>query len=323
MSVTVNRLLSRGIAVQLVLLLALVPLIPSFAAAAVSEHKQTGTAAPSGLNWRSLELRDAGVTGSVTTRIELSKHTAAEVQAILIDAPNLVSQRAAGTRIEVLEVASSIRSLLGVNIENQTRLWFNVNDGLPLQLMRLRQGRKPSQKLYRFGSSQVYRQRRQPADKTEAGQPAEHWSEISESYYPLPDPDKECPVILESSQLLYLLSNPDHVFSERAQELCVFDRQRVYRVGIRLLGREPLAGDYLQLDASDETRVKRTLQALRVGVTSHLLEGAPEDVQPFSFLGLDDDIELLLSDPGRIPLRIHGRVSGFGTLDLELKKLAR
>ena len=303
------------------MLLAIVQASSSYAT--TLESNRPDTIAPSSLNWRTLELRDAGVTGSVTTRIELSHLPAAEVQAILKDAPSLVSQRAAGTRIEALAVASSIRSLLGVKIENRTRLWFNMDDGLPLQLMRQRQGSKPSQKLYRFGSSQVYRQRRQPADKTEAGQPAEHWSEISESYYPLPGPDKECPVILESSQLLYLLSNPDHVFSERAQELCVFDRQRVYRVGIRLLGREPLAVDYLQLDASEETRVKRTLQALRVAVTSHPLEGAPEDVQPFSFLGLDDDIELLLSDPGRIPLRIHGQVSGFGTLDLELKKLAR
>ena len=46
-------------------------------------------------------------------------------------------------------------------------------------------------------------------------------------------------------------------------------------------------------------------------------------VEPFSFLGLKDEIHLLLSDPGRIPLRVRGQVPGFGMIDLELKKLIR
>jgi hypothetical protein len=45
-------------------------------------------------------------------------------------------------------------------------------------------------------------------------------------------------------------------------------------------------------------------------------------VEPFSFLGLKD-VHLLLSDPGRIPLRVRGKVPGFGMIDLELKKLTR
>ena len=46
-------------------------------------------------------------------------------------------------------------------------------------------------------------------------------------------------------------------------------------------------------------------------------------VEPFSFLGLKDEIHLLLSDPGRIPLRVRGQVPGFGMIDLELKTLIR
>jgi hypothetical protein len=308
-------------ALHLVLLLAMVPASSSFAT--TSEGKQADTVAAAGLNWRSLELQDSGLTGSVTTRIELGTYPEAEVQSVLVDAPDTVSQRAAGTRLVELGVASSIRSLPGVRIENQTRLWFNADDGLPIQLMRLRLGSKPSQKLYRFGSRQVYRQRRQPADKAEREQPAGHWREVSEAYYPLPGQDEACPIILESSQLLYVLSRQDTVLSESGGEFCVFDRKQVYRVGFRVLGREPLAVDYLQLGDNQETRVKRTLQASRVALTSRPLEGAAGDMQPFSFLGLDDDIELLLSEPGRIPLRIRGQVSGFGTIDLELKKLAR
>lgn len=318
MFVTVNRLVFRGTALKLVLMLAITACSLLSVAA-----DSTDMAAPHALNWRTLKLWNSGVTGSVTTRIEWRKYPAAEVQSTLLDMPQLISQQQAGTRILELEVANSIRLLLGAGIESQSRLWFNEGDGLPLQLMRVRRGSKPSQKLYRFGSSRVYRQRRQPADRAETEQPAERWSKVSESFYPLPDADAGCTVILESSQLLYLLSRPDTEPGDSRGALCVFDRQRVYRVEFRILGREPLEVNYLQLEASQEIRVKHTLEALHVALNGHPLGSEPADVQPFSFLGLQGDIQLLLSDPGRIPLRVRGQVPGFGMIDLELVELTR
>ena len=305
---------------NIVLVLAMVQTSLSYGVAAESRQPDTAQVP---LNWHTLELRDSGVTGSVTTRVELRMFPAAELQSALLDAPQSMSPRQAGKQTGVLEVNNSVRLLLGVDIENQSRLWFNEGDDLPLQLMRVHRGNNPSQKLYRFGSSQVYRQRRQPADRAETEQPAGHWSDVSEAYYPLPNQDEACPVILESSQLLYVLSKQDTVLSESGGEFCVFDRKQVYRVGYRLLGRERLAVNYLQIDANKETRQKHTLQALHIALTSRPLAGSPEDIQPFSFLGLDDDIELLFSEAGRIPLRIQGHVSGYGSIELELKKLAR
>jgi hypothetical protein len=128
---------------------------------------------------------------------------------------------------------------------------------------------------------------------------------------------------LEASQLLTLLSNPDQLLSERPAELCVFDRKHVYRVGFRTLGRVQLDVDYLQLAAGQETRVRRTMEALHVALTSRPLAGAREDVGPFSLLGLQDEIHLLLSEPERILLQVRGQVPGFGMINLELKKLTR
>lgn len=315
----VNRLLCSASVLQLLVMLALSQISPSYAAAADSDSKQADTAAPATLNWGSLELKNTGMATAVTTRIELKTLSAVAVQSALVDAPKPMLQRVADARIQELLVASSIRLLLGVGIETETQLWFNTDDGQPLQLNRSRRGRKPSQKLYRFGNHQVYRLRRQPADKVESAQPAGQWSETSESFYPLPA--SGCTVVLESSQLLYLLSSPDYVLDDSTAEVCVFDRQRVYKVGFRLLGREPLNVDYLQVTDGRETPVKRTLDAVRVALTGRPLEDTQGEVQPFSFLGLDDEIQLLLSEPGRIPLRIMGQVSGFGKIDLQLKTL--
>jgi hypothetical protein len=307
---------------QLLLTLAMAQTSPSSGATVAAENQRPGTATLP-LNWRKLELRDSGVTGSVTTRVELKTRPGADLQSTLVDVPSPMSPRVAGTRIQELVVASSIRLLAGLGIETEDRLWFNEDDGLPLQLMRLRRGNKPAQKIYRFGRDQVYRLRRQPADSAETGQPAGQWSQISESFYSLPPADAGCPTILESSQLLYTLSSPKQVISEKAVELCVFDRKHVYRVGFRTLGRERVDVDYLQLAASQETRLKDTLDAQHVVLESRPVEDARGDVEPLSFLGLNGEIHLLLSEPGRIPLRVRGQVSGFGMVELELGKLTR
>jgi hypothetical protein len=165
--------------------------------------------------------------------------------------------------------------------------------------------------------------RSQPASSAETRQSPDKWSQISESFYPLTAPGEVCPVILESSQILYLLSEPGHEFGKEPEKFCVFDRKHVYQVILQTLGQERLAVDYLQLTAGHENRVRHTQEATHVVFSGLPVADAPGDVQPFSFLGLKGDIHILLSEPGRIPLQIRGEVTGFGNVDLELKKLTR
>lgn len=313
--VTCKRLTSRVIAHYLVLVLASL----SYGATAETLHTDTITPAPP--DWHKLELQYAGMFGTVTTRIELEKHAATEVMPTLADVPPQMSPRPASPLVGELAISNTVELLLSAGIEILTRLWFNEDDGLPLQLVWMRQGNDPSRKLYRFGSNRVYRLRSEPGKRAETGQPPENWSQLSKALYPLPD--RECPAILESSQLLIRLSSPGKMPADTAEELCVFDRKHVYRVEIRNLGRVKVDADYLQLAAGQETRVRRSLEATRITFSSRPLGGAQEDVEPFSFLGLKGEIQLLLSEPGRIPLRVRGQVPGFGMLDLELKKLTR
>ena len=317
-----NGLVSREMALKFVVVLAMIQTCLSYTASA-AESNRPNKVTPLPPNWHTLELHDSGVVASVTSRIDLRKLSAADVRATLVDVPKPMSPRVAATRIVEIEVANTVRLLLGAGIETRNRLWFNEDDGLPLQLTRIRQGNKPSAKLYRFGSNRVYRLRRKPDNKAETGQPPEHWTQISESFYPLPDPDGECPTVLESSQLLYLLSNAEHGVSERPEMLCVFSRKHVYRLEIRIVGQEPLDVDYLQVAAGQETRIRRTVEALHIALTSRPFEDIQGDMEPFSFLGLQGEIHLLLSDPGRIPLQVRGQVPGFGMIGLELKKLIR
>jgi hypothetical protein len=306
----------------LVLMQVLVVVLASLSHTATAES-HTDTITLSSPNWRNLELRYAGMIGTVTTRITLGKRPATEIAPTLADVPQQMSPRLPSPRIEELVVNNTIELLLGAGIEILTRLWFNEDDGLPLQLVWMRQSNDPSRKLYRFGSNQVYRLRSEPGNRTETGLPPGYWSQFSKSFYSLPEPDSECPAVLESSQLLLLLSGQHQMPDGPAVELCVFDRKQVYRVELRTLGRVQVDADYLQIAAGQKTRVRRSLEALQIAITSRPLEGTKEGVEPFSFLGLEGEIQLLLSEPGRIPLRVRGHVPGFGMLNLGLKKLTK
>jgi len=322
-SVAAKSLVPRTIALYLVVIFTVAQTNPSYGATAAPEISRPETVAPTPLNWRNLELHVSGVTASVATRIDLRKRPATEVRATLEDGPKQFSPRAATPRIVELVATNSVRLLLGARFETRDRLWFNEDDGLPLQLTRTRQGSNPSEKIYRFGSDQIYRLRRLPANKAETEQSSEHWSHISESFYPLLDPDRECPTILESSQLLYLLSNPERGVSDSGEMLCVFSRKQVYRVELRTVGQEQLDVEYLQIIAGQETRFRKTLDAVHVVLNSHPFSSAEGDQEPFSFLGLKGEIHVLLSNPGGIPLRVSGQVPGFGMIELELKTLTR
>jgi hypothetical protein len=288
-----------------------------------SESTRTDTFASPPPNWHSLVLRDTGVIGSVTTRIDLRVPTETELRSALFAGQEVRSPRLVAPPVQELEVTSRVSVLLGTGIESRSRLWFNADGGLPLQLVRTSLGKNPSRKRYRFGSHQVDRLRTKPDNPTEAEQAPEHWSQSSESRYPLPDTDGVCAKLLESSQLLYLLSSPTHAVSVKPEVLCVFDRKRVYRVAVQMLEREAVAVDYLQVVAGREKRVTQTPEALHVVVTSKPLEASEADKEAFSFLGLQGEIHLLLSDPERIPLRIRGQVPGYGMIELELEELTR
>jgi hypothetical protein len=93
----------------------------------------------------------------------------------------------------------------------------------------------------------------------------------------------------ESSQLLTLITNQEQAASERPEALCVFDRKRVYRVELRIPGREQLDVDYPQVLAGRETRVRNTLQDVHVLLDSNLPGETREDGEPFSFLGAGRD----------------------------------
>ena len=290
----------------------------SYAESPASEAVRLGSVAPIQRNWHALEFQATGVAGSVITRIDLRKASGTDIQTMLLDGTSLKLPHAAASRVVEMDVHSRAQLLVGSAIETRERLWFNEEDGLPLQLTRIRRGNKPSSKQYRFGDDGVYRLRKKPDTKTEAGRSPEHWSRSSESFYPLPE--GECPSVLESLQLLYLLTSPQYGISQASQTLCVFNRKRVYRVEIWAAKSGSLDVEYLQLVGGVETRIRQTMQTIHLVLNSRPLKGATA-AKPFSFLGMQGEIHFQLSDPGRVPLRISGQVPGFGMIDLELKKL--
>jgi hypothetical protein len=273
-----------------------------------------------GLPWRSLELVSEGVLTRVTTRAELEKVAASAVLARLIEAPGREPRQPSGERVAVLTVQSDIRMLAG-GFETKSRLWFDPGDGSPLQLSRTRRGRDDYEKIYRFTDGGVYRVRRTPDGPREAKLPPARWSLVKESYYPLSGQDKGCAGLLESSQLLYVLSASPPPAAATPREYCVFDRQALYRVRVVQTARESAKTAYVDTAGHARRPDEARVDAYRLGLSAG--GGGDEDEPAFSFLGLQGDIRILLSATERLPLRVGGKVPGFGSVELELRQLER
>ena len=122
-----NNLVSREMVRNLIVAVAMTQTWLAYAKAPVSEDARPDMVAPIPLNWQALEFHASGVAGSMTTRIELRKLSATDVQVSLLDAAKLKSPRGAANRIVEIGIDSRVQLLVGAesrpgNTSGSTRM---------------------------------------------------------------------------------------------------------------------------------------------------------------------------------------------------------
>lgn len=264
-----------------------------------------------GLPWRSLVFE--GQRHFIKTRIEASLERLRTDEALpaLVASPQGKPVSPGGAEIVVINTKSAAEGPFVGGEQRDMTVWFDPVSGAALQRDRLRGGRKSDRKLYRFTEEGVYRLRRKPKDQREAALPPEGWTRTKESFYPYPAQAKDCRGITEASVLLYKLSVMPLTDSDVGPSMCVFHQQQVHRVTVQHRGEERLEVDYGQ-GSRQITAVKLALEARRL---------APEQSdEHFAFLGLEGEIEILLAEDSRIPVRVSGTLPRVGSVSFDLKE---
>ncbi len=216
-----------------------------------------------------------------------------------------------GPEVLVLKLKSVIEGLLVGRQGHDITVWFDPVTGAGLQRERLRLGKKPDSKHYRFTQEGVYRMRRKPRDQSEVALSPEGWTRTKETFYPHPEQAGECRAVTESSVLLYKLSVMPITDKEAAPSMCVFHQQRIHRVTVQHRGEQSLEVDFGQ-EPRQITAVKLVLQA-------RPLEPDQTD-ELFEFLGLQGEIEILMAADPRIPVQISGDLPPVGRVTFDLSE---
>ena len=272
--------------------------------------------------WNHLSYRAKSIFGKVTTDVYLSASPAGEAADFLIAAPDGVAVHASGPTVFQLTVHSRIDPLVGFDEILNTQSWIDSNGAAALQRIRLRHGKDKWQKSYRFTHQGVFRLKKSPKDSREKNLALDQWTKIRKRFYFYGDKGLACPQILEPASLLYIVSAIDLTTAQPPLNLCVFNKKQLHLVKVSVGGSQSLPVNYLEKLGDSQIRVDKKIETIKISFQPHSL--APTDIEPevFSFLGLKGDFDIFIDKTSRIPVRVSGKITAFGKVDIFLQEVA-
>jgi len=163
--------------------------------------------------------------------------------------------------------------------------------------------------------------RKKPKDSREENLPLNQWTKIRNHFYLYGDKGLECPQILEPASLLYIVSAIDLRTADLPLNLCVFNKKQLHQVKVSIAESQSLKVNYLEKREDRHFRVNKKIDAIKISFHTNSL--APEKLEPeaFSFLGLKGDFDIYMDKTLRIPIRVSGKTSVFGKLDIILQEV--
>ena len=206
----------------------------------------------------------------------------------------------------------------GLGRRSQVQMLFDATDGAMLQRSTYDTGNRYRLRRYRYGSDQVLRQTRRPADG-ETSLPPEAWSREGGELHDFPADRPDGPVT-EPAALIYLAAASGLDTPGEGFELSAWADDRLRTVSVEVLEPETIRHDYRVADAGRITTEKGETRAIRVAIRGRPLGAAETGDDDFELLGLTN-LELFLDPQTRAPLMLTGRLPRFGQVAFRLERL--
>ena len=264
---------------------------------------------PGEIGWYRLEMTASKLFMQVRTEAELA----------VLDHEELGDELTGAGEGEPVAVSGEVTRMTfrfqGLGRNSLTTLYIDADSGAALQRVQEDSGRKLRHRIYRFTDAGAYHFTSYPA-KGEEGLPDRQWTDKSEGFRPYP-PDAVGQIVTDPTALLYVAAATKWAEPGDKTSILTFARRKVARVDLKLAGTESMEVDF-QLD---EARYQATVPALRILVDPDPIGDAEDD--DFEFLGLRDDIEILLDPETGIPLQLHGKAPVVGMVTFRLTSASR
>jgi len=160
-----------------------------------------------------------------------------------------------------------------------------------------------------------------PKTKGETSLDSAKWTDVKTSFYPYDLTRLECPQVVDPMLLIYLVSAAPINKDSDVLSLCVFGKQQLHQVWLRVQGLQTLEVDYSEKAGEGEVRKKGKVDGLRVTLESEPLVRDKKNAESFSFLGMHEDIVILIDPDLRIPLQVSGKIPTVGAVTLKLSEV--
>ena len=272
--------------------------------------------------WKKLTYEASGWIGSSNIQIELLESSPRELQAATPEPLGEAPLQSDPQRILVMDIQARADSAISKH-RSRVRIWFDAASGAVMQREKIRSGKKPYRKVYRFAENGASRLKQMPRSRDEAGEPAQTWSKTRQSTYPYDLQDTGCATVTDPALILYLLSTRDSHAPSTPPPRCVFFDDALYRVSFTVRDGERLPVSYRDntdgknaQDVSDS----RAVRHYRLGVAP-LTPGA--DRKDFELLELRGDIVITMDPQAGIPVQLAGDRPGVARITIPLIELQR
>jgi hypothetical protein len=308
---------SRNISAAIVCMLAFVALIclagqgwgQSFSHLKLDPHQ---------VLWRRLSFRAKRAVVDVKVDVRLAPFSTAEFESIWRTNPQSIPSPSLGQEVYNISVNRVIDHIFSPPVTLANQVLFEPHQVVAFYRLRLRRGKDEIKRSYWFSREGVHRLRTKPGSKGEASGDPEKWTDARTSFYPYDLTQLGCPQVTDPTLLIYLLSAACMDKSGDSLSLCVFGKQQLHRLRLRVEGLQTLEVDYSENSDEGKIRKKGKVDSLRVTLEAQPLQSDRKDAENFSFLGFQKDIIIGIDPELRIPLQVSGKIPTIGTVALKL-----
>jgi hypothetical protein len=199
---------------------------------------------PSRVLWSNLYFCAKKTVVDVTIDIRLAPFSTAEFESIWHTYPQSIPLPSVGKEVYNLEVSRVIDQIFSRAVKLWNQVLFDPHQANSLYKVRLRRGEDDIKRAYWFSGEGVHRLRRIPNTKGETPLDPEKWTAVKTSFYPYDLIGLECPQVIDSTLLIYLVSAAPMEKDREVLSLCVFGKQQLHKVRLQVEGLQTLEVDY-------------------------------------------------------------------------------
>ena len=273
---------------------------------------------PDQVLWSKLSFRAKRAVVDVKVDVRLTPFSTAEFQSVWRTNPQSIPLPTIGHEVYNINVKRVIDHIFSRPVTLSNQVLFEPIQAAAFYRVRLRHGKDDIKRSYWFSREGVHRLRTKPGAKGEASGDSAKWTDARTSFYPYDLTQLGCPQVTDPMLLIYLLSAACMDKKGDSLSLCVFGKQQLHHVLMRVEGLHTLEVDYSENREEGKVRKKRKVDGLRVTLKAQPLQSDLKDAENFSFLGFHKDITIDIDPELRILLQVSGRIPTIGAVTLKL-----